>query len=154
MEECLGIKYRKRKASNGSDTFVTMGNYRMTRYADDFVIFAKSKEDIEQVPYLLEPYLNERGLILAEDKTRITHVSEGFNFLGFETRQQKSGKKQCNIKPSKESIKSAKRKLSDTYKRMNGHNVGELISTVNPILDGIGNYWKPMVASYAFAKVD
>ena len=89
MENCLGITYRKRKGSNGAETFETQGNYRMTRYADDFVIFAKSKEDIEQVPSLLEPYLNERGLILAEDKTRITHVSEGFNFLGFETRQQK-----------------------------------------------------------------
>ena len=154
MEDCLGITYRKRKGSNGAETFETQGNYRITRYADDFVIFAKSKEDIEQVPPLLEPYLNERGLILAEDKTRITHVSEGFNFLGFETRQQKPGKKQCNIKPSKDSINGAKRKLSDTYKRMNGHNVGELISTVNPILEGIGNYWKPMVASYAFAKVD
>ena len=55
----------------------------MIRYADDFVIFAKSKGDIEEIYDILNPYLKERGLELAEDKTRITHISEGFDFLGF-----------------------------------------------------------------------
>ena len=83
MEDCLGISYNKLTRKNGSTTYNAKGNYRMTRYADDFVIFAKSKEEIEKVYDILNPYLEERGLILAEDKTRITHISEGFDFLGF-----------------------------------------------------------------------
>ena len=48
-----------------------------------FLIFAQSKEDILKVESILQPYLDERGLVLAEDKTFIKHISEGFNFLGF-----------------------------------------------------------------------
>ena len=80
MEDCLGISYNKVIRKNGSTTYNAKGNYRMTQYADDFVIFAKSKEEIEKVYDILNPYLEERGLILAEDKTRITHISEGLIF--------------------------------------------------------------------------
>ena len=87
MEQALNISYKKTIKTNKkgeiTESFVSKGKYRCVRYADDFVIFAKSKKDIMKVYELLEPYLNERGLILAEDKTRITKLSEGFNFLGF-----------------------------------------------------------------------
>ena len=73
----------------------------MSRYADDFLIFAKTNEDIEKVPKLLENYLNERGLILSEEKTKITHLSEGFNFLGFNFKQYNDGI--SRIRPSKDS---------------------------------------------------
>ena len=83
MEDVLNISYQKRRYKTGRVTHITEGNYRMIRYADDFVILAKSKEDIEKVYDILNHYLQERGLELAEDKTRITHISEGFDFLGF-----------------------------------------------------------------------
>lgn len=56
------------------------------------MIFARTREDIEKVPKILENYLSERGLVLAEDKTKITHISEGFVFLGFNFRQYKINK--------------------------------------------------------------
>lgn len=86
MEKALGIFYKEYTSQ-----IVSKGKYRLSRYADDFLIFAKTKEDIEDVPKLLETYLNERGLILSEEKTKITHLSEGFDFLGFNFKQYKDG---------------------------------------------------------------
>ena len=86
LEDYLNISYKKRTQIRNGETkefYETKGKYRVTRYADDFVIFARTREDIEKVPKILENYLSERGLVLAEDKTKITHISEGFDFLGF-----------------------------------------------------------------------
>ena len=114
MENILGISYyRNDTVRNGKpiEDIRTRGKYRMVRYADDFLIFAKSKEDIERIPCLLKPYLEVRGLTLAEDKTFITHISEGFNFLGFEFKQYNyQNGKICLDKPSKDSIKKFKQK--------------------------------------------
>ena len=73
------------------------------------MIFSKTKEEIDGVRNLLESYLDERGLELAEDKTGITHTHNGFTFLGFNCRLYKSQNRyKCFIKPSKESIKNIK----------------------------------------------
>ena len=82
MEEVLGIYYVRYENKRGI-TYASRGKYRMVRYADDFLIFAQSKEDILKIRDILQPYLDERGLILAEDKTFIKHISEGFDFVGF-----------------------------------------------------------------------
>ena len=75
--------------------------------------------------------------------------------LGFNCRlYDKNNRSKCLIKPSNESMVKARRKLSDAFKVMYGHNVGELISVVNPIIDGLANYWKPMVSKEAFSKLD
>ena len=115
LEECLNITYKKEvedRRGSISEYYRTKGKYRVTRYADDFIILAKTKEDIEKVLELLEPYLNERGLILAEDKTKITHMTEGFDFLGANCRlyKTKDGLR-CYIKPSKDSIKKFESKI-------------------------------------------
>lgn len=60
----------------------------------------------------LKPYLDKRGLILAEDKTKVTHIEKGFDFLGFNLRQYKTNKSmKLLIKPSKDSIKKAKKTI-------------------------------------------
>ena len=119
------------------------------------VIFAKSNEEIEKVYDIINPYLEKRSLILEEDKTRITHISEGFDFLGFETRQRhtKDGDKSF-IKPSKDSLKNAKTKITERFELMKGHNVWDLIDTLNPLIIGLVNYWKPIVSTVAFEKMD
>lgn len=96
----------------------------MVRY-DDFVIFAKSKEEIKKVYNIINPYLENRGLILAKDKIRIVHISEGFDFLGFETRQrQTKDRDKCFIKPSKDTLKNARSKIAKRFELMKDHNVG------------------------------
>ena len=70
--------------------YKTKGNYRVVRYADDFLIFARSKEEIMKVESILKQYFEERGLILSEEKTFIKHISEGFDFVGFNFRKYKT----------------------------------------------------------------
>lgn len=158
LEEYLNITYKKvQETKNGKKYFSyhTKGDYRVVRYADDFVIFAKTKEDIEKVRSILEPYLSERGLELAEDKTKITHTHEGFNFLGFNCRLYKTEKRyKCFIKPSKDSIKKAKLKINDIFRQCSGQSVDYLIERLNPVIRGIGYFWRIAVAKEIFKKMD
>lgn len=154
LEETLKISYRKR-TRNDYVFYVTEGNYRVVRYADDFVIFANSKEDIEAIYDILNPYLKERGLELAEDKTRITHISDGFDFVGFNFRRYKTFNGFIHLcKPSKESIKGLKSKVSDICKQFHGQSVDALINRLNPLIRGTANYWKPTVAKEIFSDMD
>jgi len=154
LEELLNISYRKR-TRDGYVFYVTEGNYRVVRYADDFVIFANSKEDIEAVYDILNPYLRERGLELAEEKTRITHIMDGFDFLGFNFRRYKTFNGFINLcKPSKESIKRFKSKVTEICKQFHGQSVDALIDRLNPFIRGTANYWKPTNAKKIFSDMD
>ena len=74
------------------------------RYADDFIITGDSKELLEdKVKPLVENFLKERGLELSPEKTRVTHINEGFDFLGWNFRKYDS---KLLIKPSKESVRA------------------------------------------------
>ena len=148
MEKALGISYKEYPSQ-----IVPKGNYRMSRYADDFLIFAKTKEDIGKVPELLENYLNERCLILSEEKTKISHLSEGFNFLGFNFKRYKDGV--SRIKPSKDSLKKFKQEVDYIFKSSNGHNVGVLIRRLNPLIRGTANYWRYAISGIeVLSKMD
>ena len=156
MEGALGIKYR----SNNRN----ISKYALCRYADDFVIMCPTKEDAENLYPLLSDYLTERGLTLAEDKTRITHAEDGFNFLGFNVRRYNATKckkgqapkqvKKLLIKPSKESVKALRAKISEIFGNAKGANAEALIGRINPIIIGTANYWKPVVAKESFVQID
>ena len=75
MEEAIGVKYDYRGQ--------LIGKRAVVRYADDFVCFCETREDAERVQGILTEWLKERGLTLSEEKTRIVHLTEGFDFLGF-----------------------------------------------------------------------
>ena len=151
MEKELGVKYHRDR-----------GNYKLARtsvgvvrYADDFVIVCKTKEEAMSMHKKLEPYLIKRGLVLAEDKTRITHISEGFDFLGFNLRQYKTNEgMKILIKPSKASIKKAKEAIKDVFAQLRGKPVGDIITKLNPIIRGIGNYWSSQIAKRIFGAID
>lgn len=152
LEDCLNISYHEYHSNKGYTTFITRGKYRVVRYADDFLIFARNKEDIELIPNILKGYLDDRGLILSEEKTSFTTIFKGFNFLGFNVKIEKDNK--CIIKPSKDSIKKAKAKIKDIFENANGQNVEYLIDKLNPIIDGIAEFWRTMVSSKAFSSID
>jgi len=156
MEKALGIKY------NTQNFNVT--KYALCRYADDFVIMCQTKQDAQDVYTLLNPYLTERGLTLAEDKTKITHIETGFDFLGFNIRRYnvtkfkkgeapKAGKKLIT-KPSNESVQKLKNSIRDEFAKAKGTNAQALIGRINPIITGTANYWKPSVAKAIFADID
>ena len=74
LEDCLNIRYHEYHSNKGYITFITKGKYRVVRYADDFLIFAQNEEDIRAIPDIIQPYLDDRGLILADDKTSFTNI--------------------------------------------------------------------------------
>ncbi|MEW6737411.1 MAG: group II intron maturase-specific domain-containing protein [Acidobacteriota bacterium] len=122
--------------------------YGFVRYADDFAITAKTKEDIEAIVPQIKDWLNERGLKLNEEKTRICHLTEGFNFLGFNVRQYKG---KCLIKPQKEKVQDKLRELKDWLKRHQNVEAEVVIDVFNPILRGWANYYKHAVSKKVFA---
>ena len=151
MEKELGVSYRK----NGEYYTLTSKSVGVVKYADDFVIVCKTKEEAMSMYEKLKPYLNKRGLTLAENKTKVTHIEEGFDFLGFNLRQYKVNKgMKLLIKPSKASIKKAKETIRNTFNQLKGRPVVDLIIKLNPIIRGIGNYWSAVVSKKIFSIID
>lgn len=122
------------------------------RYADDFIITGRSKELLENdvIPIVRE-FLQERGLVLSEEKTKITHIDEGFDFLGFNIRKYKGT---LLIKPTKESLKRFLSKLKyilDSNKSVKQESV---IRLMNPVIKGWTNYYRYCCAGETFSKAD
>src|SRR6266566_1686033 len=117
------------------------GKRAIVRYADDFVCFCETREDAEQVQKILVEWLKERGLTLSEEKTRIVHLTEGFDFLGFNVRQypapqtSRTGWKLL-IKPSKQSIQEVQKKLKELWYKGRGNNVLTVLARLNPVVRG------------------
>ncbi len=122
------------------------------RYADDFVVTGASQEVLEhRIKPAIEEFLLGRGLRLSEEKTLITSVHEGFDFLGFNVR--KYGRKLL-IKPSKSSIKSFLDGIREEIKRSVGVPTIGLIRRLNQNIRGWVNYYRHVVAKQAFGFVD
>jgi RNA-directed DNA polymerase len=123
----------------------------LIRYADDFVVTAESREILEEIRILLTDFLAQRGLTLSQEKTLITHISIGFDFLGFNIRKY-NGK--LLIKPSKKSQKKITEKLHEVVFSHKSASQGALIKQLNPIITGWGNYFRHAVSKKVFAKID
>jgi RNA-directed DNA polymerase len=122
------------------------------RYADDFVVTATTPEMIQnRIKPAIEGYLQQRGLMLSETKTKITHIEEGFNFLGFNIRKY-NGK--FLSKPSKESVKLFLKGVKVLIKKSYGWKAAELITLLNPKIKGWANYYKATAAKATFGKID
>ena len=154
LEEALNIKYERRKSTNGY-TYVNKSKYAVIKYADDFIVLCKTLDDANDVYGLLEGYLKERGLTLAPDKTKITHINEGFDFLGFNIRCYKGqDRDRVLVKASNDSIKSFKRKAKDIVRNCYPWNIEESITRLNYLINGTGNYWRIGSNKIIFGKMD
>jgi RNA-directed DNA polymerase len=124
----------------------------MVRYADDFIITGRSKELLEnEVKPLVETFLAERGLQLSPTKTTITHISEGFDFLGQNVRKY-DGK--LLIKPSAKNVKAFLNKVRETIRENCSMRQETLINLLNPMIRGWANYHRHVVAKTMYSKVD
>jgi RNA-directed DNA polymerase len=124
----------------------------LVRYADDFVVTGNSKEVLETtVRPWIEKFLRERGLELSQEKTRIVHIDEGFDFLGWNFRKY-SGK--MLIKPSRKTVKTFYRKVSEIIKSWHSKSPESLIAKLNPVLRGWAEYHKKVVAKKTFSSID
>lgn len=151
MEQALGVKH---DAKGG-----IVGKRALVRYADDFVIFCESKEDAEQAKKDISDWLKTRGLALSEEKTKVTHLTDGFNFLGFNVRQyrapltSRSGWKLL-IKPSKEAVAKFRERLRTEWLSLKGQAVRTVLAHLNPIIRGWANYYRTVVSKATFNKLD
>ena len=124
----------------------------LVRYADDFIITGRSREllEIEVLPSL-KKFLEERGLALSEEKTLITHIDQGFDFLGFNIRKYKG---KLLTMPQKKKVNSFTQKVYKVIESNKAVSQEMLINLLNPIISGWGNYYRHGVSSVVFNKAD
>jgi RNA-directed DNA polymerase len=147
LEDVLQSHFGKK---NTKASYKTKVNY--VRYADDFIITGISKELLEnEVKPLVEAFMAERGLTLAPEKTLITHIDNGFDFLGQNVRKY-DGK--LLIKPSHKNVKTLLKKVRDIVKKQKTVPAVVLIRQLNSILRGWANYHRHVVAKETFNYVD
>ena len=156
MEDEIGVRYQKLNTKRSGTIWEIKSSYSVVRYADDFVIICNNKEEAESMYNKLNPYLSKRGLELAMDKTKVSHIAEGFDFLGLNIRKYKlfNNTLKTLVKPNKKSIKSIKEKFKDIFDKQKGNNVASLIMGLNPLITGVGNYWKPYVSKKIYSTID
>lgn len=153
MEKAIGIEYNFRGAIHPKCSRV------LIRYADDFIVLTLTQEDAIKVKDQLAQWLAQRGLSLSEEKTRIVHLTEGFDFLGFNVRLYpispvRGRHFKLLIKPSKESVHKVKRKLKSIWRAMRGHNQQAVMAMLNPVIRGWANYFRIGVAKHTFGQLD
>ncbi|TGO02138.1 hypothetical protein PN36_29865 [Candidatus Thiomargarita nelsonii] len=148
----------------------------LVRYADDFVILHENKEVIEESKRFIGKWLEIRGLTLSEEKTKIVHSTEGFDFLGHHIRHYENRVKGTyrqkllngtpteqrrakathvlRVEPTKEKVKLHYRDISDTIWKLKTATPVQLITILQPKISGWANYYKTVHSSEAFSKLD
>ncbi len=124
---------------------------RLIRYADDFVVTGATKETLEQVREEVAAFLAERGLSLAPEKTRIVHLADGFDFLGFNVRTYQG---KLLIKPSKDAQRRRHRIVRHIIGGSKAITQSDLIDWLNPIIRGWANYYRHVVSTETFHTLD
>jgi len=148
----------------------------LIRYVDDFVVIHEDKEVIEESKRYIEKWLKIRGLTLSEEKTKIVHSTEGFDFLGHHFRHYPSringiyklkllnGKKteqnrakathEFRAEPMKDAIKKHWRNVSDAIWKMKNATPEAPIGKIQPMITGWANYYRASHSNEAFSKLD
>jgi len=124
--------------------------YGCVVYADDLIVCASTREQIEAAKSTIEEWLMPRGLILHPEKTRIVHINDGFDFLSFNIRKYKG---KCLIKPQKEKVHA---KLAELRLWLNKHKQAtaeNVIRHFNKILPGWANHYSHVVSKQVLSYV-
>lgn len=122
------------------------------RYADDFIVTGDSKEILQDIVMpAIQDFLQQRGLNLSAQKTRITRIEDGFDFLGQNLR--KHGDKLI-ISPSKSSVKAIVAKTKGIIKANLGHKTSKMIRQLNSAIRGWAYYHRHVCSKRIFAYVD
>lgn len=153
LERVIDIAGRIIKYTKTGEKSNNKYQVHFVRYADDFIVTCNNNKYIleNQIKPAIEAFLNQRRLELSDEKTRIVHINDGFDFLGQNVRKYKG---KCLIKPSKKSFQANVWKLLTLIKKNKAISSGKLIQILNPIIRGWCNYHRKINSSRAFAKLD
>ncbi|MGE0067875.1 MAG: reverse transcriptase domain-containing protein [Microbacteriaceae bacterium] len=132
---------------------------RLVRYADDFVVMVHgTRDDAEALWDEIGQVLAPIGLRLSEEKTRVCHIDEGFDFLGWRIQRRnwrgRTGKKAIYTYPSKKSLRSIMDKVRTLTRRRAHRTLADLLRRINPTLRGWCNYFRRGVSSRTFNYID
>jgi len=152
--EALGPRWTRAKRRRAGEPAM-----RLVRYADDFVVMVHGTRDDantlwDEVGSVLAPM----GLRLSEAKTRVCHIDEGFDFLGWRiqrrTWRSRTGKKAVYTYPSKKALASVVDKVRSLTRRTQNRVLADLLRRLNPTLRGWCNYFRHGVSKRTFSYVD
>jgi RNA-directed DNA polymerase len=135
-----------------AEHFPKTSKIHLVRFADDFVVTGKDKHLLEtEVKPLIEQFLRERGLSLSPKKTTITHIDDGFDFLGQNIRKYEGT---LRITPARKSVKAILTKVRQIIKANPQATAGYLIGQLNPVIRGWVNYHRHVVSKKTFSALD
>lgn len=149
LETAAGVRYYESASWSGKTRRTSPV---LVRYADDLVVCCHSQRQARQVKDDLARWLAPKGLAFNEDKTRIVHLTEGFDFLGFNVRRYPNGK--LLIKPSSEAVRRIRKRLAAEVRALRGANAAMVIARLNPITRGWAAYYRGVVSSKIFGSLD
>ncbi|ETZ96314.1 reverse transcriptase family protein [Mycobacterium kansasii 732] len=141
MEQAAGVRYIR--TGTNAET-ARPGSPVLIRYADDLLALCHSREHAQQVKARLTEWLRPRGLVFNEDKTRIVHLNDGVDFLGFNIRRYRN---RLLIKPSKAAVKRIRARLTTEMRALRGHNAQMVLIRLNPIIRGWSAYYRHCVSA-------
>jgi RNA-directed DNA polymerase len=151
--EALGPEWTRIKRRRAGEPVM-----KLVRYADDFVIMIHgTRSDAEALRGEVSSVLAPMGLRLSDDKTRVCHLDEGFDFVGFRIqRRPKPGTNQRQVYtyPSKKSLQAIKDKIRALTRRSMHRTLADLLARLNPVLRGWCNYFRHGVSKRTFGYVD
>ena len=151
MERLFDCEWPNGRPKAPSDRKGLDKGINLIRYADDFVVTAPTREVLETyVRPRIEEFLRDRGLTISEAKTRIVHLDEGFNFLGFHIRR--FAKRTLTV-PRKEKVLKHLRGIKSYLGTNKQAPAGKVIGDLNLVIRGWANYYRYCAAKETFSKV-
>ena len=152
--EALGPEWTRAKRRRAGQPAM-----RLVRYADDFVVMVSgTRGDAEGLRDEVSNVLAPMGLRLSEPKTRVCHIDEGFDFLGWRIQRRawrsRTGKTAVYTYPSKKSLASIKDKVRQLTRRARHRTLADLLRRLNPVLRGWCTYFRHGVSKRTFGYVD
>jgi RNA-directed DNA polymerase len=149
LETAAGVRYYP--ANSHKAGCIMPGSPMVIRYADDLVALCHSQRQAEQVKAVIAGWLAPRGLTFNEEKTRIVHIDDGYDFLGFNVRRYNGT---LLIKPSKAAIQRIRERLRVEFRTLRGANAAAVVARINPIIRGWTAYYRGVVSSRTFTALD
>jgi RNA-directed DNA polymerase len=149
METAAGVRYFRR-SRGGIETAPEAPV--LVRYADDLLVFCRSRQHAEQVKQKLAEWLRPRGLGFNEAKTQLVHLNQGCDFLGFNIRRYHG--KLPLIKPSDHAVGRIRERLRTEMRALVGSNAASVMRTLTPIIRGWAAYYRIGVSSAVFSALD